>query len=224
MPIEDILPLSRLQEGLLFHALYEAHGPDVYTTQRVLELSGSLDEGALRAAATALLGRHASLRAAFEHVGLSRPVQVIVSGVAAPWRSVDLSGLSDAARAARLSELVASDRGERFELSRAPLVRFLLIRLGALEHRLVLTNHHIVMDGWSMPIVVRELLTLYRSGGSVSALGRLTPYREYLVWLSRQDREAALLAWGEALGGLAEGSLLAPQVRGRSAVMPELRS
>ena len=82
--IEDILPLSPLQEGLLFHALYDAQAPDVYTVQLELELEGALDGAALRAAAQALLARHASLRAGFRHEDLSRPVQVIVSQVAAP--------------------------------------------------------------------------------------------------------------------------------------------
>ena len=78
--LEDILPLSPLQEGLLFHALYDARAPDVYTVQLVLSLQGRLDEEALKAAAQALIERHAGLRAAFRHEGLSRPVQIIVPG------------------------------------------------------------------------------------------------------------------------------------------------
>ena len=82
--LEDILPLSPLQEGLLFHALYDARAPDVYTVQLVLSLQGRLDEEALKAAAQALIERHAGLRAAFRHEGLSRPVQVIVPGARRP--------------------------------------------------------------------------------------------------------------------------------------------
>src|SRR5208283_852817 len=85
--IEDILPLSPLQEGLLFHALYAAQGPDVYTTQEQLNLQGRLDEATLKSAVQALLQRHASLRAGFQHENLSRPVQIIVSSPALPWRS-----------------------------------------------------------------------------------------------------------------------------------------
>ena len=96
--IEDILPLTPLQEGLLFHALYDAHGPDVYTVQQELGLEGELDAGALAAAAQAVVDRHASLRACFRQAGLRRPVQVIVAGVGVPWRSVDLSRLEEGER------------------------------------------------------------------------------------------------------------------------------
>ena len=99
--LEDVLPLSPLQEGLLFHALYDAQAPDLYTVQLELELEGALDSGALQTAAQALLQRHASLRAGFVHQELSRPVQVIVPQAAAPWRMVDLASLDEAERTAQ---------------------------------------------------------------------------------------------------------------------------
>ena len=159
--IEDILPLSPLQEGLLFHALYDAQAPDVYTVQLDLGLEGPLDSEALEAAAQALVQRHASLRASFRHENLSRPVQIILPLVKVPWHRIDLSLLDDAGRAERLAGILAQDRAERFDLATAPLLRFTLIRLAPDRHRLVLTNHHILMDGWSMPVLVQELLTLY---------------------------------------------------------------
>ncbi|HEY0419820.1 MAG TPA: condensation domain-containing protein, partial [Acetobacteraceae bacterium] len=92
--IEDILPLSPLQEGLLFHALYDAAGPDVYTVQLELELEGMLDGAVLQASADAVVNRHASLRAAFRHERLNHPVQVIARRVGVPWRLHDVSELS----------------------------------------------------------------------------------------------------------------------------------
>src|SRR5262249_13146336 len=165
--LEDVLPLAPLQEGLLFHALYDAQAPDVYTVQLVLTLEGALDAAALEAAAQALLARHASLRAGFRHEKLSRPVQVVVTPVAAPWRSIDLSSLEEAQRRQRLADILARERAERFDLAAPPLLRFALIRLAAAEHRLVLTNHHLVMDGWSAPVLVQELLALYAQQGDV---------------------------------------------------------
>ncbi|MEU5289298.1 condensation domain-containing protein [Streptomyces sp. CA-278952] len=96
--IEDMLPLSPLQEGLFFHALYDEAGPDVYTVQRAIDVAGELDAEALRAAAEALLRRHANLRMAFRCAGLSRPVQVVPRQVRLPWREVDLRSLADADR------------------------------------------------------------------------------------------------------------------------------
>src|SRR5215475_485940 len=155
--IEDVLPLSPLQEGLLFHALYDAQAPDLYTVQLELGLEGGLDSAALEASLEALLGRHASLRAAFCHERPRRPVQIIVPRAQPRWRRIDLSMLDEASRAERL----AQDRAEHFDLGCAPLMRFMLIRLAADQHRLVLTHHHLLMDGWSLPVLVRELFTLY---------------------------------------------------------------
>ncbi len=94
--IEEILPLSPLQEGLLFHALYDAAGPDVYTVQLELELEGAVEPAMLEASLQAVIGRHASLRCGFRHEQLVRPVQVVLPRVAAPWRLIDLSGLDAA--------------------------------------------------------------------------------------------------------------------------------
>ena len=173
--IEDILPLTPLQEGLLFHALYDEQQRDVYAVQLDLVLEGTLDGGALRTAAQALFERHASLRAGFRHEDLSKPVQVILRRVTVPWRQVDLSGLEASERARQLEDLLAQDRRERFDLGTAPLVRFTLVRMSGSEHRLVLTTHHILLDGWSMPILVRELLTLYAGGGSGAGAGDAVP-------------------------------------------------
>ena len=219
--IEDILPLTPLQEGLLFHALYDAQSPDVYMVQLALGLDGALDSEVLRASAQALLDRHASLRACFQHAGLSRPVQVILPRVGVPWRDIDLSSLDASERAQRLADFLAEDRRERFDPCSSPLLRFALIRFSAEEHRLVLTNHHILLDGWSMPVLVRELLTLYAHGGDAAPLPRVTPYRDYLAWLGRQDRTVAMAAWREALAGLEEGTYLAPRDPARLPVAPE---
>ena len=183
----------------------------------MLGLEGSLAGAGLHGAADALVQRHASLRAAFRHENLSRPVQIIVPSAPVPWREVDLSHLDAAAREERLREILAQDSVQRFDLTAAPLLRFTLIRLGAERHRLVLTNHHILMDGWSMPILVQELLQLYAHEGDARSLPRVTPYRDYLAWIATQDRAAAAAAWREALAGLEEATLVAPRDPGRRA-------
>src|SRR5262249_52491039 len=117
------------------------------------------------------------------------------------------------------------ERGGGLDVARPPLIRFALVRLGTREHRLVLTNHHLVTDGWSIPVLVQELLALYRSKdaspGDASVLPRVTPYRDYLAWIAAQDRAAAVAAWREALSGLQEGTLLAPPDHRRAPVVPE---
>ena len=221
MQIEDILPLSPLQEGLLFHALYAGQGPDVYTVQIDLGLQGPLDHEVLKRALKTLLNRHSTLRAGFQHENLSRPVQIIVSSLTPLWRSVDLSFLDEAGRTARFADILAQDRAEHFDLTSPPLIRFTLIRLAADEHRLLLTSHHILMDGWSAPILIGELLALYAHKGDAAALPRVTPYRNFLAWIAAQDRAAAEAAWAEALRGVEEPTRLAPHDPGRVPLIPD---
>ncbi|MFG3003154.1 amino acid adenylation domain-containing protein [Streptomyces calvus] len=217
--LEDILPLSPLQEGLLFHNVFDDKALDVYTIQMTLDLDGALDAKALKTAAGALLARHPNLRTIFPHEGLSRPAQVVLREVPLAWDEVDLSEASHDEQERETSRILAEDRARRFDLARPPLVRFTLIRYGARRHRFVLTNHHILWDGWSRPVLLRDLLTLYLNGGDVSALPRVRPYRDYLGWLAGRDRDAAERAWREALAGLDEPTLVAPGVA-RSQELP----
>ncbi|MEV4921456.1 non-ribosomal peptide synthetase [Streptomyces roseoverticillatus] len=218
--LQDVLPLSPLQEGLLFHAVYDARTPDTYTVQVAFDLEGPLDAGALRAAAEGLLRRHANLRAAFRQRSEGRPVQLIPHQVALPWREVDLSGRS--VQEPELGRLLAEDRARRFDPARPPLLRFTLIRTGSAQYRLVFTHHHLLLDGWSLPILMRELFVLYSRGGDDTALPPPVPYRNYFTWLASQDRDAARKAWQEALTGLEEPALLATTHRNPSSVTPEV--
>ncbi|MFF5257090.1 amino acid adenylation domain-containing protein [Streptomyces leeuwenhoekii] len=217
--VEDVLPLSPLQEGLFFHALYAGTGPDVYTMQTTLDLTGPLDAAALRAAGQAVLDRHPNLRAAFRHRGRGDSVQIIPRRAELPWTEVDLSHLDEPARQAEAARLTDDARTRRFDLARPPLIRFTLIRLGEDRHRLLILKHHILLDGWSVPLFLRDLVALYRHGDR-AALGPVVPYRGYLDWLSRQDHAATEAAWREALAGIQEPTLLAGTEAGPPAEMP----
>ncbi|MEV5576185.1 amino acid adenylation domain-containing protein [Spirillospora sp. NPDC052269] len=206
--LQDVWPLSPLQQGLFFHARYADASADVYTAQAVVELRGALDAGALKAAAAALLRRHANLRAAFRQRKEGTPVQVIVREVRTPWEEIDLTAHPDAeGEAARLAD---RERARPFDLAKPPLLRFVLVRMADDRHRLIFTNHHILLDGWSTPILQTELFTLYLTRGDDSGLPRVTPYKNHLAWLAKQDREAAETAWRDALSGIDEPTLVAP--------------
>lgn len=219
--LDDVWPLSAVQQGLLFHALYDDHAVDVYTVQFVFDLEGSVDAAALKAAGQALLDRHANLRAAFWHPRSGQPVQVIAREVMLPWCEVDLTALDARGREAALTRLLTEDRGQRFDPTHPPLLRLTLVRLQPRRYRLVLTNHHILWDGWSMPGLIGELLALYAQRGDSAGLPRVTPYRDYLVWLGTQDREGAREAWRQALTGLHQPTHLATPDTGRAPVIPE---
>ena len=206
--IEDILPLTPVQEGMLFYAFYDAGGPDVYNVQIMLKLEGLLDEKALHDAARALLGRHKNLCVAFEHKDLERPVQIIPKDFSLPWNTLDFSALEPQEREKSWTELVQRERLARFSPNVSPLFRFLLVRFAPEESRLLITTHHILVDGWSVPLMIPELQTLYEYHGSAAALPRVTAYRDYLAWLVSRDRNAAEAAWKEALAGIEESTRL----------------
>ncbi|WP_069170192.1 non-ribosomal peptide synthetase [Streptomyces griseus] len=208
--LEDVLPLTPLQAGMLFHALYDSHAVDVYTAQFVFDLEGPVDVPALRAAVDGLLRRHANLRVGFLHEDLDEPVQAVAAEVPVPLEELDLTP-ADGTRTARerLTAFLTADRTRRFDLTTPPLIRFTLVRTAAERHRLVMTSHHILLDGWSMPLLVRELFELYAHRGDDLTLPRVAPYRTYLAWLAQQDRAAALDTWRTALAGIESPTLLA---------------
>ncbi|GAA4790334.1 amino acid adenylation domain-containing protein [Streptomyces ziwulingensis] len=209
--VEDVWPLSPLQEGLLFHAaLDDRGGPDVYTVQAVLALDGPVDGARLRAAWEALVARHAALRACFRHVSGAQMVQVIARQVTLPWREEDVSALPEDEARAAADRVAGEELARRFDLAAAPLLRIALVRLAADRHWMTVTSHHVLMDGWSMPVVMSELSALYESGGDASALPATASYRDYLAWLNRQDKQRARDVWRAELAGLDAPTLVAP--------------
>ncbi|MGW1715505.1 amino acid adenylation domain-containing protein [Streptomyces sp. NPDC002156] len=218
--ISDILPLSPLQEGLLFHALYDDdRSPDVYAAQQVLELTGKVDPAAVRAAGQALLDRHPNLRACFRRRESGQPFQIVPMDVELPWSEADLSAYDEQdgqedregqdGREAAWQRLLDEERIRRFDLAKPPLLRQLLVRWAPDRYRLVITNHHILLDGWSKQLLVREFSALF-AGEHPTALPIVPPYRDYLAWLARQDRTAAERAWQDVLSGVTGPTLLAP--------------
>jgi len=204
-------PLSPLQEGLLFQALYntDPRGPDVYVMQFVVTLEGQIDVPALQAAGRTLLRRHANLRAGFGYHDADRLMQVVPREVPLPWQEVDLSNLDAKQCAAERDRLLMEDRNRRFDLAVPPLVRFTLIRSGGGASHFVLTNHHVLLDGWSHTRMLRELFTLYACDGDDSQFPPAASHQSYLDWLAAQDRSAAQQAWRTALEGLDEPTLVA---------------
>ncbi|MER7668256.1 amino acid adenylation domain-containing protein [Kitasatospora sp. NPDC096128] len=208
--VEDVWPLSPLQEGMLYHTALDKDGPDTYTVQSVYGIEGPLDPERLKASWQALLDRHAALRVCFRYVSGAQMVQVVLRDVKVPWRETDLSGLPDDQADDEVGRLAEEELAERFRLETAPLTKLHLIRLGPQSHRLVHTLHHVLADGWSMPIIHRELSAIYAAGGDASGLPATTSYRDYLAWLGRQDKEAARTAWRKELAGLDTPTTVAP--------------
>ncbi|MFJ9695834.1 amino acid adenylation domain-containing protein [Kitasatospora sp. NPDC101183] len=223
--IVEALPLSPLQQGLHYLAA-EGSGPDPYILQLSVRVEGELPVERLREAAAALLARHPHLRSCFRPRRNGEIVQVVLDegSVQVPWRDVDLAGLPYRKRRAESDRIADEDRQARFDPARPPLMRFTAIRLGRRRYRLLWSVHHLLLDGWSMPLAAQELLSLAGLTGT-GPLPEPAPYRTYLRWLAGQDQEAARAAWAGALAGL-EGPLhLAPRPVGQdAAALPEIHT
>jgi amino acid adenylation domain-containing protein/non-ribosomal peptide synthase protein (TIGR01720 family) len=215
--LQDVWPLSPLQQGLLFHAQLAERGTvDPYTMSARIVLGGSVDPGRLRVTVDKLVDRHAALGVVFadDERGVSR--QLVLGRRDVPWFEVDLRGCAEAERGAELERLLADQEARRFDVSRDFLVRFGLVRVDESEWILSIVAHHLVVDGWSTSILMGELVASYEEASS----GRLLPlagsYRDFLRWVHCQDREAGVAAWSQHLHGLAEPTLVAPDARGKA--------
>ncbi|MEU7769680.1 condensation domain-containing protein, partial [Nocardia sp. NPDC049190] len=197
-------PLTPLQAGLLFHATVAEESVDAYMVQLVLDLGGQVDPARLRRAGQTLLDRHPNLRASFVTDTDTGPVQVITDHLEAPWSELDLSGLDEPARDREFDRLMTTDRATRFDPAHAPLLRWMLVTLTPEHSRLVLTNHHLLLDGWSTPLLLKELLVAYATNSDTTILPTVAPYRDFLAWLVGQDRAASLGVWAGVFDGVDE--------------------
>src|SRR3954447_7296661 len=207
MRIADVLPLTPLQQGLLFHASTAAgSGDDVYTLQLDITVAGPLDANRLHAAVNTVVTRHPNLVARF-HEQLDQPVQVIPADPETPWRYVELDAGVDVE--AQIQEVCAGERAAVCDLTQGPVFRVALIRIAEDRHRVVLTNHHIVLDGWSLPILLQEIFAGYYG----QRLPPAVPYRSFVTWLADRDLGAAHTAWREVLNGFDTPTLVGPPGR-----------
>ena len=208
MRIADVLPLTPLQQGLLFHArTSRGSDDDVYAVQLVVGLSGVLDQHRLRDAVYAVVNRHPHLVARFSGQ-FEEPVQIVPADPWVPWRYVDID--ADGGDVDEQIERVCSaERAAVCDLGDQPVFRVVLIRIAEDTHRFVLTNHHIVMDGWSLPIVLRELFASY-DGQRLPPAGS---YRRFVSWLADRDQDGARMAWGQVLAGFDTPTLVGPPNR-----------
>ena len=199
---EDILPLSPLQEGMLFHSVEESD-PGAYVEQMAWTFEGALDTRAFEAAWQAVLERHPALRAGFAWEGLERPLQIVRRHAPAPWEHLDWRRLDAPERDVRLGEFLRAERGRGFDLGRPPLMRFALIRLDDAKHHFVWTHHHLLLDGWSVPLILEDLAVLYREArdGRPASLPAAPPYRDHLARLRTADPAEPQAFWRETLRG-----------------------
>jgi amino acid adenylation domain-containing protein/FkbH-like protein/non-ribosomal peptide synthase protein (TIGR01720 family) len=215
---EDILPLTPMQEGMVFHALYEPESP-AYSDQVVLELRGPLEAKTFEAAWQALGQQYPNLRTIFFTGETERPVGVIPRGTRLGFDWVE------SADTAQQEALRATERARGFALETGPLLRLTLVRLGADWHEAILGFHHSILDGWSSGLIWQRLEENYRALAAGKALPPVrAAFTDFLRWLSARDAARDLAGWTTMLAGCPVGAAIptgaprlgAPAIRTRS--------
>ncbi len=202
LEIEDAYPLTPLQEGMLVNALFSP-GRGEYVQQLVCRIRGPLDTSALEEAWRRLTERHEILRTGFDWLDRGRPTQAVYRGVQMPFTVQDWRHFSADRRESALEDALRVDRERGFDPATPPLSRLAVFRFGESEARLVWTYHHLLVDGWSLQSLLQELLAVYHGvvAGDPLDLPARTRFRDYVAWLSTQERGRSEPFWRSVLKG-----------------------
>jgi amino acid adenylation domain-containing protein/non-ribosomal peptide synthase protein (TIGR01720 family) len=212
--VEDVYPLTPMQQGMLFHSLY-APNSEVYIDQASCRIQGELNVAAFRQAWQRVIDRHSVLRTAFIHQGLKESLQVVRQQVTLPWEDHDWRGLASAEQKSELDAFLRADRQRDFDLTQAPLMRMALLRLGDSDWQFVWSFHHMLLDGWCTSLLLQEVFHFYQGDEAVE-IPQPRPYRDYIGWLQQQDLEAAKNYWQTKLRGFQKPTGLELQRPGRA--------
>lgn len=201
-PISDIYPLSALQEGILFHALY-AYESRAYFVQVQLNLTGKLDLDIFKSSWQLLLEQHEILRTSFYWADLELPVQLVHKSVTLSWKLLDFSEIKGEELERQLMRISEVEENKGFDLQKPSLMRLVLVKLGQDQYRLFWSYHHLIMDGWSFSLLLQRVFTSYfkQVQGHDAIDDLVYPFRNYLTWVSSQNKSKTLRFWEDHLAG-----------------------
>jgi amino acid adenylation domain-containing protein len=200
--VADIYPLSPMQQGMLFHSLYEPDS-DVYFVQFSCNLKGNVDATIFEQAWQRLVEKYVVFRTAFIWESLSQPVQVVYRQVTVRVATYDWQHLTAQQQEQELAVFLESDQQKSLELSEAPLMRLNLIKLDKNTYQFVWSSHHLLLDGWSLSLVIKDFLKIYQeiSQNQISTDQTVVSYRQYIAWLQQQEQKPAEEFWQQKLQG-----------------------
>jgi amino acid adenylation domain-containing protein len=203
-PRGEYFDLSYAQQQLWVVSQLEPDNAS-YNIPRAVKFTGSLDVAALERAFNEVIRRHESLHTVFVTID-ERPKQHVIEATTRHLPMVDLGMMPDGEREVELTELITAEAQRPFDLARGPLLRASLLRLGPQEHVILFNTHHIVSDGWSMEVLLREVTLMYEafSKGEESPLEELPiQYGDFTEWQRTQSDEMdkQLIYWKQQLGG-----------------------
>jgi amino acid adenylation domain-containing protein/FkbH-like protein len=202
--VEDIYELSPLQRGMLFHTL-AAPGSNVYVVQVCYRIDGPLDPARLARAWELVIEWTPVLRTTFSWAEVEKPLQIVHRAVRAEWTTHDLRGAPE-----RRNEIQRADQLRPFELADPPLTRFTLLRLGEERYELLWTTHHILLDGWSWPLILEDVSLAYEAlaRGEMPARPRRPLFRDFISAVADTNPRPLERSWRQMLGGVSAATPL----------------
>ncbi|AME05064.1 non-ribosomal peptide synthetase [Bacillus siamensis] len=207
--IQDIYPLSFMQEGMLFHSLLD-HDSRAYFEQAVFTISGQLDRERFQKSIDAVFERYDIFRTTFIHKNVAKPRQVVLKNRPSRVQFHDISHLDEKAQDMYADRFGKEDKDKGFDLQSDPLMRVSILKKAPERYVCIWSHHHIVMDGWCFGIVMKEFLMIYQSlgDGRLPSLEPVQPYGKYIKWLMKQDRKEAESFWKTRLADLEQTASL----------------
>jgi amino acid adenylation domain-containing protein len=198
-----------MQQGMLFHTIYEPNS-GVYFEQLSCSIQGNLNVEFFQRAWQQVIDRHPILRTCFIWEGIKEPVQAVQRQVKLPWQQYDWQEIPATEQQQKLEFFLQADREQGFDLKQTPPMRLTLIRLSEDSYRFIWSHHHILLDGWSNPILLKEIFDYYSAfcKGEELSLPRPRPYRDYIAWLHQQKLSQAEAFWREKLTGFGSPTTL----------------
>ncbi|OLP65657.1 Surfactin synthase subunit 3 [Bacillus pumilus] len=200
--VQDMYYLSPMQEGMLFHTLHHQE-KGFYVEQMDMKVKGTLRHELLEESMNAIVDRYDIFRTVFLHEKVKRPIQVVLKKRPFQLDVVDIQGLSENEQLVHIETYKQQDQLRGFDLSKDLLMRASLFQTGPSSYRWIWSYHHILLDGWCFGLVVQELFAMYqaRLNGTSYKLQPIKPYKAYIEWLEKQDKQASLLYWEQTLAG-----------------------
>ncbi|WP_152381478.1 non-ribosomal peptide synthetase [Paenibacillus brasilensis] len=207
--IENIYPLSPMQKGMLFHSLLEPNS-SAYFELVTFHVRGNLDVAAFEKSVEALVQRHAAFRTNFNNLWNHSPLQIVYRDKKIEFTYKNLRDATEQQVEEFYEGYLKENSFRGFDLSRDSLMRMLILRTDDQTYRFIWSFHHIVMDGWCMPLVIRELFDHYYAIQQQKPLEQdiPTPYSHYIEWLVERDQAEASRYWSEYLKGYEEQTVL----------------
>ena len=213
--IQDIYTLSPMQEGMLFHSLLDKNS-EAYFQQIVLSINGCFIADIFKKSMGALIKRHEALRTVILHEEMERPLQVVLKECECEVVYEDISRYGEEDRELYVEEYKRKDRQRGFDLSKDVLIRTAVLKIEEQQYLVILSFHHIIMDGWCLGILMKDLFGSYRAllDGKPGNPGAVYPYSSYIEWLEQQDKNAGREYWKEYLKEYAQRTGLPDLRRG----------